>query len=1534
MSDMARIRDLTDPAFAGTAGCGVARRVAAVLRRLSAIWLIAAAAAGRMGTSFAEEASPPVGVLSHSARPPRDRGAELLVANARQRLNDGAIAEALSLFEETLHSSPGAYVSDVEVWRSVFDVAREAGGRSTPQMVNSLQTMEEELSRQFESVRDKGESELLAFSNRVPWSRSAARASFELAAREFDQGQFFTAAAGLRACALHPRAEGPLRERAAAMEIVSLVRSGQRRLAERRREEYSELLKRSKTTGPQGLALSSWADGALRSPSSAPVVWPPEGIHDHALTMKSPSVGAVWRFEATVPAELSMLLRESSEELRGQGVSLLSSGVPLVAKSTVVARLLDEVVALDLNSGAVKWRKATGSVWNQVSGNLKLLQNDGFADMIARRLVYRTQADSLYTRTSSDGLRVFAVVEGDVVPLPSASPPRLGNDPAANVISNHNVLVAWDLETGEELWRRGGADPTTTDRRKTGSPAVGSVNSMGEPAGPAASASGPHDWARGVLFLGAPRVNDAVLYSVGRQDSEFSLFAVHASDGELLWRLPLVQSMDEPAVGESRPLAPAAPVLLHEGLLLCPTCSGAVVAVDVARRVGVWCRRYPRDDVGRAGTSNQNQWSRQLLYPWWDGWRDVSVLAFDGKVILAGPDTNALHLLEARTGRRIWSRPRGDGLFVASMGSDGVIVLGERSVRCFDLTKGGVRWTAPVGTVAGRGSADATQLFVPLADGGIAVVSQKDGSFRKVLGEGGDSLGNVVGYADGAVAQTNDRLVRLAPLDARLESARQAVAVASVAKELRSLTRLQFEAGDFEAAAASAATLRTTQEDAVSRALQRDVLLAWMESAPEKASALWPTIEPLLETAELRIRGLERLARSAQRSGTPLEALQAWVRLLELNPSGEWTSRDTSETYSSTDVAASFLERRIARYDRHVQGEIADLLARASSDQRNMLREQLDQALDRSVRSPDPFALQRFAEHFGGLPWGRTVRVRQSVRTGIGVGFVKSQIGLLDLTMSDDRFVAASALREYVTFLDDRSWRVDAAVAARRLRDEFGDVPLVDGTAARDAVAALPAESLLARQIREGLPDPWPREPPKATATAERNRDVEFLPLPVQPAPGSLFERIGVSVDRTGKRLRFSGAQQRSAWEMTLPESKSMFRTANPLHRGWALGHLLVVRIGSELFGVTPFNDQGDPKGTVVWRVDMFGARTTKWNQLGVRVRPSAAGFGLDDVVLVDRFGRDLGQVGPVQPGYLCYRDQARLVAIDTATGSRLWERIDVPANVIVAGGPDRIVLATPGEDEVEVVRALDGKAIGRAKSPLPAESVLQWIGTSGLAADGPRIRMVDFAEAQTLWERPVSPGALPFAVDFERCGLVETDAKDGREGTLSVIRTADGTTLNVVSVELPTRFERIFSTTDERQVYVALSGAFANPDNRRLQNDRGGFRSPPASGRLLAISRETGRMIWNVELDDASLPHEQPRETPFLVVQHWRAGTSAAGSDNPACLQRLIDKRTGAELHRSSRQGELGWYVIDPNIDQKRIDIRDVQQTVRIQWE
>lgn len=1455
-------------------------------------------------------AHPPIGEkeegsLSHSARPARDRFAESRISRARRLLQEGSAVEALFNLEEVVRRFPDAWIMDGELWRSAHDLAAEISAGIEFQENEGFDRLEDEATLTLNRARHRTEGELLAAINRWYAMRASTSALEILATRELDRGRTTHAAAAFRLLSDHSRADSGLRERSAARQIIALHLAGNSPEARRLRTSQTDLLLRSKLRGPAGEPLLAWVDQTLRAaPPVSASVWPSPSARESSEQFPQPALDPAWRFDVSVPAEVAALLRESSDELHGQGIHRVPSGVPVVAGQTVVCRLLDEVVALDLANGNVRWRKGTGTVWNQVTGNLKLLQNDGFAEMITRRLVYRNQADSLYTRLASDGQRVFAAIEPDApvasAPLPKSLPATA--DPVASAAANYNRLVAWDVESGEELWRRGAPASTAAERVAAGNSGL---------------------WDRGVTFLGVPAVHDFSLYVVGRCDSRLELFAIHAADGELLWRLPLVETNDEAPTGESRPLLPATPILLHRGVLLCPTASGALVAVDLVRRVGLWCRRYPRDDVGRAGTSTQNQWSRQLLYPWWDGWREVRLAAHDGKVLLTGPDTNFLTLVDVRTGQRIWSRPREDGLFLASLGDEGAIVVGRDAVRCYHLATGDLRWTSRVGDVAGRAGVDGSSLLVPLADGGMAAVTRTDGQVRIIPAERSDSLGNLVRYPGGAVALTNDRVFRLAPLDERLESARRAAtAKADDVSAQRTMARLRLESGDLGGALRIAAALRLKQDDATTRAFHREMLLAQLEIDPAAGADHWSILESLLETPESRVQALDTLARGTSRIGSPVEALRAWIRLQELNPAGEWTTPSKRLSGPLESPAG------LIRFDRHIQGEIANLLAAASPDDREALHELVDDALDRSVRSADPFALQRFARQYDGLPWGQRVRLRQSARVGIGVGFTQSEIALLELTQLADRPTAAAALHESMKFLVDRGWRADAALAARRLRDDFGDVPLTEGEPARTAVDSLPPESLLARQIRDGIPDPWPQGTPKITATAERNRDTDYLPLPMQAAPGSLFNRITVSVERAGRRLRFHGGGQPNAWDLALPDSKSMFRNANPLHRGWAWGHLLVVRIGSELFGVAPFNDQGDPKASIVWRVDMFGARMTKWNQLGVRVRPTPAGFGLDDVVLVDRFGRDLGQVGPVQPGYLCYRDQARLVAIETATGARLWERHDVPAKAIVAGDSEHVILAQPGAGTVEALRALDGRSLATFPTQSSLENILEWHGTLALASDGTRLSLTDVAASRPLWERPLVAGSLPFAVDEERCGLAEPD------GTLHLIELSDGRTLNTTRVEGPARLERVYSTTDERNVYVALSGPFSNPDNQRLQADQGGFRSPAASGRLVAISRETGHVLWNIVLDDASLPYEQPREIPFLIVQHWRVGNGNNAMENPIAIQRLIDKRTGEERHRSQRATPFGWYTLEPNVDQRRIELRDTQQTLRWQFE
>ncbi len=1441
-----------------------------------ATWIALASAEGE--SARGDEAPAPgaavgePGSLSHSARMRTDRRVQAAVQAARQRLAAGDHSQAARLLRDVLDVDAPAveFVPVGSTWIPAHDAVLNLIQQLPAELRETFDELDGPAARAMliEARSNSDEASLRRLVARRPSFVEAAEAAFDLSRRDLDHGQFTAAAEGFRFVRSHPRVDPARRVEAAAFEVVALSRSGRGDEGRALWESLSELRPKAPRGMPAGIdPLREFVRREVESPRppGRPLVHAPGAVAAARFDAAWPSLHPAWSHRATPPAELAALLKESLDELRGQGIAPIPSAMPLVSGNFAAARVLDDVVVFDLATGAERWRRPAGSAWKQLGGNLRLLQNDGLSDLVSRRLAYRVQADSLYSRLASDGTRLFGLVEGDSIVKTAGRQTVFGagRGNGATIADPHNWLVAWDLSSGRELWRLGGPAP--------------------DPAGPP-QAEPPHRermapaWANGIHFLGAPLPVDSVLCVVGRSGDALTLHAVYAATGEPAWNVPLAELSTATPPGDARPLPPACPVVLHRGALLCPTGNGCLVSVDLAQRRATWAARHPRDDWDRFGNGGPTQWNRQLQFPWWDAWRETTVLGHDDVVILAGPDSRAIRGFDRTTGRLVWVRPRGDGLMVSGIVS-GTLVVGHRShVEGIDARSGATFWTTATGPLGGRGHVGRTTLLQPLADGGLLEIDVATGRILR-RADGTGTSGNVLAFPEGLLVQDGGPLVRLSPLDSQAEAAR--TAARERPGDPAALARwalAEEESRRHEAADAAWSAARSIRDDASLRAAWGRSLLTRLRESPADAEATWDRLEPLLDTPALRIEALDALAAAHATAGRPEASLAARLRLLELGPTGRHHRRP---------AGASEL---FVRFDRHAQGEIVDLHEGVDAATRATLDDLMRRAFEQALESPDPFSVQRFADRHAELPLGRFVRAREATRAGLGAGFFKSQLSLLSLSEDADARLSGRALHQYAELMKARGWRTDAALAFRRLRDEFATVECDDSRTGKQAADAAATDPLLAEAIASAPRDAWPQTRPAINVSSERPRDADFLILPVEPSPGSLFERMTVSVDRNGRKLRFFGGEQNGHWDLSLPDSPSMFRTAHPLHRGWGLGHLLVARIGCELFGIAALDERGERNASIVWRLDMTAGRSMRWNQLGVRMRSVPAGFGIDEVAVVDRFGRDLGQVGPVAAGCLCYRDQARLVAIDPATGDRLWERLDLPQGATVQGNGAQALLLHSDRRTIEVIRTLDGRTTVTRKLAAALDDDTRWFGTRALtrtqsllpsgeaAATSPeggpavaqapveRLELIDAIAGQRVWSRTFELGARACGLGPAWIGVVEPS------GRFHVVDVVKGRTVASQRVEVPAGFDRLFVTDDERRHYVAIGSAFADPNNQRAQQERGGFRNPGVNGRLMAVSRRDGKVEWSAPMDDAALALDQPRESPFLVLQFWRA--------------------------------------------------------------
>ncbi len=160
----------------------------------------------------------------------------------------------------------------------------------------------------------------------------------------------------------------------------------------------------------------------------------------------------------------------------------------------------------------------------------------------------------------------------------------------------------------------------------------------------------------GSIFLGPPLPLRGQLYVLAEANDEIRLLALDAETGATLWsqQLAVVQHNVFPdAVRRIGGLSPS----YADGILICPTGAGAVVAVDLATRSLRWGYRYGRDK--NANVMRQQQMMAMRFGGYSAGapmprWLDGTATIVDGRVLITPAESDALYGLNLVDGTPLW----------------------------------------------------------------------------------------------------------------------------------------------------------------------------------------------------------------------------------------------------------------------------------------------------------------------------------------------------------------------------------------------------------------------------------------------------------------------------------------------------------------------------------------------------------------------------------------------------------------------------------------------------------------------------------------------------------------------------------------------------------------------------------------------------------------------------------------------------------------------------------------------------------------
>lgn len=335
---------------------------------------------------------------------------------------------------------------------------------------------------------------------------------------------------------------------------------------------------------------------------------------------------------------------------------------------------------------------------------------------------------------SHDGKRVYFVDDFNIPPGVVAQMNEFGGfnpgmqQQAQGGKVEYNKLVAVDLETGMLAWSLGelASAGLRDDEDK-----VANAAQLGE----------------GAYFLGPPVTVNGKLYVLLERDGALKLacfdpskespvvkanakpgkrVTAAARQPELVWVQNLGRA-NTPIKQDAGRRFQGCFLAVADGVMVCPTNSGAIVAVDLNARSLLWAHTYASLDAPSGPRPGQ---------PFNPGmatsggikdqrWRASAPMITGGRVLVTAYDSGALQCLDLRTGKLKWEEKRKpDDLYVGGVIGDKVLVVGRTTVRALKIVGEPKEGTDRERALPGW-ETDSVKIATPVGHGVVG----KDGKF-------------------------------------------------------------------------------------------------------------------------------------------------------------------------------------------------------------------------------------------------------------------------------------------------------------------------------------------------------------------------------------------------------------------------------------------------------------------------------------------------------------------------------------------------------------------------------------------------------------------------------------------------------------------------------------------------------------------------------------------------------------------------------------------------------------------------------------
>jgi outer membrane protein assembly factor BamB len=1281
--------------------------------------------------------------------------------------------------------------------------------------------------------------------------------------------------------------------------------------------------------------LSSWAMAGGTPARSA------------AMSGGSPLLNERWSANVFYSKSLKDEMVKLRKQFMDSGRSVIPSAQPLAVGNLVLMRTPHVVYGVDFESGKLLWPWPPQPMADE---QVNAGRDPSYMHLVSERIWENNTTGAM----SSDGELVFLIHDGDVQQamggLAQARFRRAVINPQGQMTQGfgpamHNALSAHSLRReGALAWH------------------VGGLESEMEPE------------LAGAFFLGPPLPLAGQLYVLAEIKGGISLVVLDAKTGKLEWSQQLAMVEQNVQQDPYRRVSGVSPSFA-DGVLVCPTAAGAVVAVDLSTRSLLWGYPIPR-------TREQERMQQQRMNMGWNlngtvampidpgsRWVDNNAVIADGRVFVPAAESDQLHALNLLDGTLLWSpKRRENALYIGAVTDNRVILVGEQQVEAIDATNRESQWVAPLGSSrpSGRGFYSGKYYYLPLSSAEVIKIDLVTGEIRaRARSRTGTIPGNLICYNGFVISQGVDSLEKyfqLEPLRKQVDKmlaanpddpealAWRGEIALDDGKIKEAVADLQKSFSSRPAADADPDYLsRLKGERLRTRGLLIDALTASLQADFAANKDSLAQLESLIETDSERAGYLRVLAAGQQREGKTTEALATYLKLADLKSGA-----------SELEAVGIGLE---VRRDRWIGARLADLWSSTPDKDRATIEEAVVARLnaadgDNSAANDGETRadrLRQFIATFDFHPLADVAREKLLPELGESDSALEREQLLSRLAKSPDRARAGGAIARLASLYEGAGRVREAASFYGRLESEFGNVVCLDGKTGQELVAALPADYAVRRAM--AARNTWPVgvvKPETEGRGSNRNQGYQqFWTVELRGEAGPFFDGCHVQYDQSTMQLvgrdRLGGE-----WFRVQRTELGQFNNYNygyNTNYGVVDGHLLVVNTGFQVLAINTLRGGSGAK-RVLWSQNVIDPVQFQMQSMmglgGVNPREITNPWGMSRNIITSFGDQPIGTISPVIDGGIAILRGRELVFVDALSGKPLWVRHGVSPGSEIYGDGEVLIVApadrrsgrsrsgrsrSSGNVTALVLRTQDGELLGERPAPSLemrwatfGRNVLTW----KVQPRSMQLILKDVWSDKELDLGTYPEGSKGTVVGGDSVAIYDASGK-------FVVRSlVDGRVLMEAAVEPDNQLHNIIvQRSDEQYLLISNRPRMIKASSRRdnpqpaIHDPNGGrrYNNGLVCGRIYAFDRTTGANQWQTPaiIDMHGYVAGQGSELPVLVFVRHVYEQNSQMKVSILCL----DKRTGRAVYEEDGiTGQAQGFEASADLEDRSVALQLVGQT------